>query len=272
MKLVCHECQRENEPERIYCHDCGARLDRSALAKVKSTAEDPRETHRRLAKMFDPGRAAMRQRFFQGSKLILAALAAAVIIQIVRPAEMPERPKTTSMLPSQINLDLENAALDPRVPPLRYSDEQVNAYLAYVLKGKKAALSKYLQFERAVVAFEEGYFHVTVERSLFGYSLYTSASYAPKLQPGKLEMTNRGGHLGRMPIHPALMQYVDVVFKDVAGALERERKSVIKLGSVELHPKLVVLTPRTPAAPAAQPVPQPQPAATQTAMPTPAQP
>src|SRR3954470_18203085 len=113
MKLICQECQRENEPERIYCHDCGARLDRSGLAKVKSTAEDPRETHRRVSKMFSPGRAIMRERFFQGSKLLLGALLAAVIIQMIRPPEMPERPKTAaSLLPSQINLDLENAALD----------------------------------------------------------------------------------------------------------------------------------------------------------------
>src|SRR3982751_559120 len=139
MKLICQECQRENEPERIYCHDCGARLDRSGLAKVKSTEEDPRETHRRVAKMFDPGRAKLRQRFFQGSKLLLGALAVAVIIQIVRPPDIPERPKATLMLQSQINLELENAALDPRVPPLRYSDDQVNAYLTYVLKGKQAA-------------------------------------------------------------------------------------------------------------------------------------
>src|SRR6516225_2034765 len=32
IQLTCPDCQRENEAERIYCHDCGARLDRSALA------------------------------------------------------------------------------------------------------------------------------------------------------------------------------------------------------------------------------------------------
>ena len=42
IKLVCPECQRQNEPERIYCHDCGARLDRSALAKVAPKVEDPK--------------------------------------------------------------------------------------------------------------------------------------------------------------------------------------------------------------------------------------
>ncbi len=73
IKLVCPECQRQNEPERIYCHDCGARLDRSALAKVAPKGEDPKETHRRLHKLFDPGRIKMRLLFFKISKLILGA-------------------------------------------------------------------------------------------------------------------------------------------------------------------------------------------------------
>ena len=76
MKLLCPECRRENEPERIYCHDCGARLDRSSLAKEKSTEEAPKETQRRLRSMLDPRGVVLRQRFFQGSKLLLGALGA----------------------------------------------------------------------------------------------------------------------------------------------------------------------------------------------------
>ena len=34
MTLICPECRCENDPKRIYCHDCGARLDRSVLARA----------------------------------------------------------------------------------------------------------------------------------------------------------------------------------------------------------------------------------------------
>ena len=34
-KLICPDCQHENELERIYCHNCGARLDRTGLIKEK---------------------------------------------------------------------------------------------------------------------------------------------------------------------------------------------------------------------------------------------
>jgi len=243
--LLCPECRRENEPERIYCHDCGARLDRSALVKEKSKEEDPKETQRRLQAMLDPRRARMRQQFFQGCKLLLGALVIAGIVQMLRVPDLPPRAANPE-LSAQINLDLENAAMDPRVAPPRYTQEQVNAYLGYSLKGKQAALSKYLKFERAVVAFQEGLCRVTVERSLFGHSVFTSATYAASTQNGNPALQTRGGQIGRLPVHPALMQFGDVLFADLRAALERERKSIVKLGGVELHPQTITFLQRQP--------------------------
>lgn len=244
-KLVCPECRRENEPERIYCHDCGARLDRSGLAKEKSTEEDPQATQRRLRNMLDGRRAIMRQRFFRGSKFILGSLVLAAVIQMLRTPDLPEREKAP-LLPAQIHLDLENAAGNPAAGPLRYTDEQVNDYLAYALRSKQATLSKYLNFERAVVGFDQGYFWITAERSLFGHPVSTTASYEVALQDGEFTAKNRGGSIGRLPVHPLLMKHADFVFGDLRAALERERKSIAKLGAVEFGPKLVSLTPKQP--------------------------
>src|SRR3954465_3071161 len=127
--LVCPECRRENESERIYCHDCGARLDRTALAKEQPKGEDVKETRRRLMSMLDPQRAKMRLMFFKISKLVLGAAALAAVIQMILPPDVPPRPKTGDF-PPQINLDLENAAMSHGMPPLQYTEAQVNAYLA----------------------------------------------------------------------------------------------------------------------------------------------
>lgn len=243
IKLVCPECRRENEPERIYCHDCGARLDRSALAKAPQKEEDPNATHKRVKAMFDPGRALLKKRFFDYSKLVLGAVATAAIIQMIRSPDLPEKPKTP-MLPVQISLDLENATMTPGSPQLRYSDEQLNQYLGYALKSKQAALSSYLNFERAVVALEQDLCRVAVERSLYGFSFYTSTAFSVTAAESGLVVKNKGGAVGRMPVHPLLMQYSGILFSDVAAVLERERKSLAKLGAIELQPKLVVLTPR----------------------------
>jgi hypothetical protein len=242
IKLICPECRRENEPERIYCHDCGARLDRSALAKVAPKGEDAKETHRRLRSMLDPQRAKMRHMFFKVSKLILGALAlAAVIVMLLPPLDVPANVKSDEF-PPQINLDLENAATSRGAAPLRYTDAQVNAYLGNALKSKQAALSKLLKFERALVGFDEGVCRITAERSLFGFSMFTTTSSKVALDNGKLVASNIGGAIGRMPIHPMVMKYGDIIFSDLWTALDREKKAVAKMGGIEFQPQTVILT------------------------------
>lgn len=243
IKLFCPECRRENEAERIYCHDCGARLDRSALAKVVPKTEDATETQRRLRTMFDPQRAKIRALFFKTSKMILGALVTAAIVQMVRPPDVPPRAKTGDF-PPQIGLDLENAALIRSAAPLRYTEAQVNAYLGGTLKSKKDALSRLLQFERAFVNFDEDVCRVTAERSLFGFSLFTSTSSKVTLQNGTLAASNNGGSIGRLPVHPFIMKYADLIFADVWTALDREKKAVSKMGAIEFHPQAVLLIPK----------------------------
>src|SRR4029077_10975391 len=155
-KLICRECRHENESERIYCHSCGARLDRSAVAAQKSGPEGAKKAHRRLQKMLDPHRGKLRRMLFTIIKLMLAACIAAALAQMILPPEVAPPLKTVG-LTAQINFDLENAALYHRPPQLQYTEDQVNAYLGYALKSKQNALNKpLLTFKRAMVTFREG--------------------------------------------------------------------------------------------------------------------
>lgn len=244
MKLVCPECHHENDSQRIYCHDCGARLDRTGLAKVAPTAEDAKETQRRLRTMLHPKGVKMRHLFFKTSKMILGALATAAIIQMLLSPDVPERPKMGEF-PPQVNLDIENAVLNHTTAPLQYTEAQVNAYLGNVAKSKKETLNKYLDFERLIVRFDENVCSITAERSLFGFSLFTTTSSKVTLQNHTITATNNGGAIGRLRVHPLLMKYADFLFADVWTALDRERKSVSKMGGIEFHPQAVVLTPKS---------------------------
>lgn len=240
MKLVCPECRRENEVERIYCHDCGARLDRSALAKEKPTEEDPKETQRRLRSVMNPTWARRRHQITQGLKLVLAAILAAGLIQMFRAPEVPAVPADTLELAPQINLELGDAAMNPaNGPNLRYTEAQVNAYLASKLKSKQKVLSSYTRFERAVARFEEGVARATVERSLFGYSVFTSISFVPQIENAHVVARVTGGHFGRLPIHPALMGVAGFFFSDVTAVLDQDRRAIAKLGAIKVEPEAV---------------------------------
>lgn len=239
--LICPDCRHENEPTRVYCHDCGAKLNRASLTKEKA-ADGNLETQQRMRRMFGGKQGRTRQIVLKLGKLILGAgVAAAIVLMLQRP-DVPER-KKTELLSTQINLELEKATMAPQGTQLRFTEEQVNAYLLNGLKSKKAQLDKWLlHFERAVVKFDEGVCRISVERSIFRYPLYTTVVFEVTAQNGQLITSNRGGSIGRLPIHPAIMKYGDVIFADVWKALERDRKMVAKLAAIEFHPQSVVLT------------------------------
>ncbi|HAF03892.1 MAG TPA: hypothetical protein DIT76_04510 [Spartobacteria bacterium] len=239
-KLICSECGHENEAERIYCHSCGARLDRTATT-LKAPREGLKETQRRVRNMFDPTRVKIRLFFFRISKFILGACATAAVIQMVLPPDVPP-PVKAILLPSQISLELENAITYHRPAQLQFTEEQVNAYFASALKSKQSSLNKpLLDFKRAIIGFGEGKVAITAERSLFGLSLYSGSLYAINLKEGKIAASNKGGSIGRLPIRPEIMQFMDFIFADLWSAVERERKLVAKMGAIEFHQNNVLL-------------------------------
>lgn len=238
-KLICPECRRENEPERIYCHECGAKLDRTSVIASKPADARAKE-QRRVKNMFDPQGVKMRFWFFRICKLILGAVLAAVVVQMLRPPDVAPEKKALEL--TQLGLDLENAISFHRPTPLQYTEDQVNDYLVQVSKSKQKVLNKpLLDFKRIIVGFAEGKCTVTAERSFFGYSVYSSETFSVQITEGAIDATSKGGAIGRFPIYPQIMQYLDIVFADVWSTLDRERKLIAKTTAIEFHDKTVVL-------------------------------
>lgn len=240
-RVICTECRHENEGERIYCHNCGERLDRSGVL-AQQKMPDPSEERRRLQRMLS-GPSRTRRNFFAVSKIALASAAAAVLVEMALPADIPSPTKTPA---PQMDLALEDAASYHKAGPLEYSQDQVNAYLAYRLTTKKKALNKpFLDFVRATASFRDGACTIGMERSLFGYSIFTRTSYHVETAAGKISATNVGGWIGRLPVHPAIMQYGDIIFADLWFALDREHKLFAKMAGVTFHDGGVTITPPT---------------------------
>src|SRR5438105_3933102 len=152
-KLICPECRHDNESERIYCHSCGARLDRSAVA-VRNSQEAVQETRQRVHKLFDPHRARLRLSFFKSSKLVLGACIVAVVIQMILPPDVPA-PVKTELVASQIRFDLENAAMRHQPAQLQYTQEQVNDFLSSGLNTKQSSLDhSLLGFKRTYIVLD----------------------------------------------------------------------------------------------------------------------
>lgn len=214
--LVCKECSYENEPERVYCHQCGAKLDRSLLPPESVTQkEDPEEVRRRLRRMANPPGA--------GAKLILRwllqSLALGAGFAVIALACVP--PPDTAPLPQDAidNAPLLSAKLEDMLaaggPTQRtlFPESAVNAYLAANVSPRRInnGASAYAPaFERVYVRFLEGNVcRVTQQQSLFGLPIFFTAGYRPKVRPdGKLATELTGGAVGRMPLPAAAMPYL----------------------------------------------------------------
>jgi transcription initiation factor TFIIIB Brf1 subunit/transcription initiation factor TFIIB len=240
IQLTCPECQRENEAERIYCHDCGARLDRSALANRKTAKiETAEELHKRMRGMFSQRRLKARLFVFKTVKILFAAGVAAALVEILIPPDVPP-PVKMETLPPQINMSLETLTESKQPQTMQFSEEDVNAYLGNVMKHKKEKLEHpLLGFERAILGFSEGNCRLTLERSIFGYSIFTSGDYDVQIKDGKITATPKGAAIGHVPIHPSVLPYTTFLFSDAVAVMDREHKLLNKVGSIQLHDKMV---------------------------------
>ncbi len=241
-KLTCPDCRHENEPERIYCHNCGARLDRSALKKEKVVPDDEGGAARQhLERMFDPTRNRNKLVALKLLKLVLGALAVAVLIQMLLPPDLPE-PKKADVFAPMINMDLFTALESHNPPQLVYNEDQVNAYLDSAIRKKQSpAQEGFFPIRRIFVQLEEGLCRINVGHRFFGFPLCLSGFYHVSVEQGKIEAVNTGGSIGRMPIHPALMRGLDFLFRKTWATLARERKDVARLAGIEFHPQSVTL-------------------------------
>jgi hypothetical protein len=239
-KVLCPECRHENEPERIYCHECGTRLDRTAVRIKKEPLGD---THRRVKKMFDPQRAKLRALCFTGSKIILGAGLAAILLDLALPPDVPP-PGKAQVLVSSFRLDLESMANKHQPAQKQFTEDQANAFVATALKAKQASLDKpLLPFKRAVLGFSKQRCSITAERSLLGYySIYTTCVYSVAAKDGRLAAQIQSGHIGRLPLHPQIAQHMAPLFGDILSALDQDVKLVSKMRAVEFGDKNVTLT------------------------------
>ena len=242
-KLICPDCQHENELERIYCHNCGARLDRTNLIKEKIEADESEaQTQKHLRKMFDPRRGRGKATALKFCKTLLGALAtAAVVVMILPPTDLPPETKKLDFAP-MINMELINATSSPQPVTLIYSEEQVNSYLASIVRSKSSHASEgYFPLRRILARFREDACAIEIQRQFFALSIYAGASYRVRLEDGKIVTETLGGHIGRMPIHPSIMKLSDLLLAKAWSTLDRERKSVARLSRIELHPQSVTL-------------------------------
>jgi hypothetical protein len=232
--LTCGACGFSNEPERVYCHNCGAKLDRSLLPVVEQdkNQESAEAARRRIKKMTNPAGFTVGQAL-KGLVITLfwAALVAAIFLISQPPEGLPEDKRELSM--RLVQSELMEAVQSPTPRAIAFTEGEVNAALKQSLKRAGTAGDiPGLEFQRAYVILKPGVAQVGMQQGLFGYPLYYGVEYQPTVVDGKFTPVLVGGNFGRLPVHPAAMKYLDYAFQKLWLALKREHEQVQKMQNI----------------------------------------
>ncbi len=237
--LVCKQCNFENEPERVYCHNCGTKLDRSLLPPEATKRTDPVVLQERVRKMVSPRRGTgwrwIKNLFFS---LPIAAVVGLLVAMLRPPNDIPpEVGKDAAMEAPTITDDMDTVVAQPAASRFGYTEDQVNAFLQSTIHGKPNSSSGVapLKFERAYVHFDEGFVRITYVQSVFNLPIYATTTDSVAIQNGQLVAQPVAGSFGRVKIPAKIMPYIGGMFAPLWKVLDRDKNLVAKMDSITFH-------------------------------------
>ncbi len=239
-KLTCAQCGYENEPERVYCHNCGTKLDRSILPKeTVSQQENLAAARRRIRKMTNPGQGmAVVKTFIQ--TLVWAALVAIIYLLLSPPRDLPTKEQESGA--NVISGDIESAVENPASTALQFTQADISSHLRGRIKGK-AGIIPGSELKRAYGKLNEGKITIGLEQSLWGYPLYPSVEYRVSVDGGKWKAEKAGFRLGRLGIHPEIPK-VETLFTKMFANLKQERALLDRAQQISITKERVVIVTR----------------------------
>lgn len=232
--IPCAACGHENEPERVYCHNCGQKLDRSLLPQAAAvTNESDASRRRRVQKMMrvkrGPAGGVVKTLI---SVLLFAALVAAAYLHFQEPDFVP--PKRAEVIPDRNAGDLWQALIaNKQALTVDLTEEEVNYFLSNSLKPADSSVPG-VKFERAFVKFGPGTITVTVERSAWGgLPMFASTTYFARNTAEGVKFDPIGVYFGRLGVDPRIPQAAGLGLGGVQKALEKELANLGRLAHVE---------------------------------------
>jgi hypothetical protein len=238
--LTCKQCNYENEPERVYCHNCGAKLDRSLIPKepAAKTKETIEQNRKRVRKLVTPSSGFFTNWQSALLNVLASALSIAALVQMARPpAGVPPVPSKDDLLNAPPLIEgIGELQMAPTPQARALPESAINLYLAANIKKQGDTSTDYFTFDRAFVNLGNGVIKITAQESAFGYPIYAATLYKLSIAGGKLVATNVGGSLGRLPVHPMIMDYCGFAFDQLWAALQREKSMLDTMQTVTVTP------------------------------------
>jgi hypothetical protein len=238
--LPCAQCGYVNEAERVYCHNCGSKLDRSILPTHDEQGEDsPDKARKRISKMTNPKRGFILQEVKTFLKVEISAVIVAALYLIgQKPEGVPEQKKGS--IERMVNSDMMEAMQASQPTLISFTEDDVNGHLKRTVKTQETMMPG-VEVSRVYAEFLPGVIRMGTENSLFGYPIYAEMAFRAEVKDRKFITTVVGGSFGLLAVDPRIMQYATFLFQGSWDALKRERGQMDKMEKVEVKKGSITL-------------------------------
>lgn len=234
--LTCEKCGYDNELGRIFCHQCGAKLD---LSSVKP----PSQGGKRFATKKKP-----RSRVNTGGVLMAIGIMAMTLWMINRAIQKPELETIDVTATELADAQKKRRAIDQTLlkrQPAKFTvtGRELTAYFKGL--STEPAEGGGVRFDFSELQFKVGERDVTAiligdlrAGSSWKHTLYLQYSGMPDIERGQFTFMPVSGHVGRLPIHPILLRNTPILSRFYAGMFEnltREITIVNSLSSIQVN-------------------------------------
>lgn len=245
--IACKDCGHVNEGERVYCHNCGAKLDRTVLLTEQQQKQESYEDRKkRIHKMMNPNAGLFVGAWKSLLKAVGAGAIVAALINMAMPPEaVPPMPKKGELPDSpQIGMLLENMTMNPAPMRIALQESEINNYLKSSVRMKKdnSFAASILTFQRAFVNLQDNVCNITLQNGLYDYPTYMTIGYNLSIRNHKIVGNPVSIHLGRLALPAIAAPYVAPMFQPLWDVMHREHSLMDKLQSVEVKKGSMILT------------------------------
>lgn len=241
MGLICQECGHDNDPTRVYCHNCGTRLERGGQAPPPPTGfTHPTEFN----KLKPDGRRLAIGAYFSAlvRLVLLGGIGAAVLLALMEPNDVPAPVAEDPVMAARLTDLVADASSADSTRGFGVPAGDINKWFVSSVKFEQPESQWQLKPERVYAVPGEGFLRVGLVGGLpWGMRIYFEADYTPVRQNEKYTVVARRFSIGRLPIPVVAGWPVERQFTGLAEALAGPLGQLAGASLIEITPETVKL-------------------------------
>lgn len=242
MGLLCPSCSFDNDPTRVFCHNCGIRLERGGYTPAPPTGfTTPAEVA-----AFKKKRRPIPWGRYVGALVrlvILVSLAAAVALAFLPPHDVPPAVASDPDLVKRVSALIDDSATADSARSFSVPSSDVQVWLSSGVVFKSSAGGVFsMEPERVYAVPDDNMIRVgLIVRLPLEVPLYYEADYVPVRQADGYRLEAKRFSVGRLPLPPLVDVLVSRQLEGIAGALSRPLSQLAGASHIDVTPQTITL-------------------------------